>query len=88
MSTAVDIVPRDVLATVVAEEEDEQQAELELSLGALREGSVHFCQGPLQRKRHRAQAKIKKWKQKWFKVEQGEYSPRGDSNNFFTVHKN
>ena len=39
--------------------------------GETREGSLHFCQGPLRRKRHRAQAKVNKWKQKWFRVEPG-----------------
>ena len=55
-------------------EEEEQQTEVEMTLqrnARVQEGSLHFCQGPLQRKRHKAQAKIKKWKQKWFKVEPG-----------------
>ena len=38
--------------------------------------SLRFCQGPLHRKRHRAQAKVKKWKQKWFKVEPGKETLR------------
>ena len=57
----------------IAEEDQCQQTETAEEL-SLREGGVHFCEGPLQRKRHRAQAKIKKWKQKWFKVEPGKES--------------
>ena len=71
MSTTVSI-PREMLDG--AEEEDEQLTETQMALqrGArMLEGTVHFCQGPLQRKRHKAQAKIKKWKQKWFRVEPG-----------------
>ena len=49
------------------EEDPQTAAEM-----ALLEGCVHFCQGPLQRKRHNAHTKINKWKQRWFKVEPGE----------------
>lgn len=63
MSTTVTI-PRDA--------DTEQQHEVDAELQ--REGSVHLCQGPLRRKRHRAQTKINKWKQKWFKIEPGEIS--------------
>lgn len=58
------------LLDLIAEEDYCQQTEMEeLSPG---EGGVRFCEGPLQRKRHGA--KIKKWKQKWYKVEPGELS--------------
>ena len=50
------------------QDRDEQT---ELQLAALREGGLHFCEGPLRRRRHRAQTKVNKWKQKWFKVEPG-----------------
>ena len=50
------------------QDRDEQT---ELQLAALREGGLHFCEGPLRRRRHRAQTKMNKWKQKWFKVEPG-----------------
>lgn len=54
---------------------EEQQTEAEMIIQQdrvrVQEGNMHFCQGPLQRKRHKAQAKIKKWKQKWFKLQPG-----------------
>lgn len=56
----------------VGEEEQTETEIIMMQQGAkMQEGSVHFCQGPLQRKRHKAQAKIKKWKQKWFKLQPG-----------------
>lgn len=71
MSVRVSI-PREMLAG--ADEEEELTAtQRALQRGArLLEGTVHFTEGPLQRKRHKAQAKMKKWKQRWFKVEPGE----------------
>ena len=47
------------------------ETEPQQQLGALREGGLHYCEGPLRRRRHRAQTKLNKWKQKWFKVEPG-----------------
>ena len=74
MLTTVSI-PRDMLDGA---EDETQQAELGTGAAVERdtrqlEGSLHFCEGPLLRKRHRAQAKKKKWKQKWFRVEPGEF---------------
>ena len=56
----------------VGEEETQFAGDMALQPDALPEGSVHFCQGPLLRKRHKAHTKINKWKPGWFKVEPGE----------------
>lgn len=58
------------LETGLQERDGEDSTELQ-ELAAFREGSLHFCEGPLRRRRHRAQTKANKWKQKWFKVEPG-----------------
>ena len=58
----------------VGEEETENEMIMMQQGAKMQEGSVHFCQGPLQRKRHKAQAKVKKWKQKWFKLQPGKNS--------------
>ena len=72
MSSRVVSIPRDMLDGA----EDEAQLESQASSALytrLSEGTLHFCEGPLLRKRHKAQAKKKKWKQKWFRVEPGKF---------------
>ena len=71
MSVRVSI-PREMLSGAMEDEEAMSPAQRALQRGAqLVEGTLHFGEGPLQRKRHKAQAKMKKWKQGWFKVEPG-----------------
>ena len=71
MSVRVSI-PREMLEGAMDDEEAMSPAQRALQRGArLVEGTLHFGEGPLQRKRHKAQAKMKKWKQGWFKVEPG-----------------